>query len=70
MCEIGFCVNGCIWVFEICLIGVDGENVGVVIFVCVMDFVVEVEFDLVEILLNVMLFVCKIMDYGKFKYEI
>lgn len=35
-----------------------------------MDFVVEVEFDLVEILLNVMLFVCKIMDYGKFKYEI
>ncbi|WP_323783719.1 translation initiation factor IF-3 [Thalassovita sp.] len=54
---------------EIRLIGADGENVGVVTPARAMAMAEEVGLDLVEISPNATPPVCKIMDFGKFKYE-
>lgn len=54
---------------EIRLIGADGENVGVVTPSRAMDLAAEAGLDLVEISPNATPPVCKIMDFGKFKYE-
>ena len=54
---------------EIRLIGADGENVGVVHPAKAMDLAAEAGLDLVEISPNADPPVCKIMDFGKFKYE-
>jgi translation initiation factor IF-3 len=54
---------------EIRLIGADGENVGVVHPAKAMDMALEAGLDLVEISPNADPPVCKIMDFGKFKYE-
>ncbi|MBS8271472.1 translation initiation factor IF-3, partial [Halomonas litopenaei] len=54
---------------EIRLIGADGENVGVVTPARAMEMADEAGLDLVEISPNANPPVCKIMDYGKFKYE-
>ncbi|WP_332460243.1 translation initiation factor IF-3 [Pseudophaeobacter flagellatus] len=54
---------------EIRLIGADGENVGVVHPAKAMDMAHEAGLDLVEISPNATPPVCKIMDFGKFKYE-
>ena len=54
---------------EIRLIGAEGENVGVVTPVRGMQLAEEVGLDLVEISPNATPPVCKIMDFGKFKYE-
>ncbi|WP_457646284.1 translation initiation factor IF-3 [Profundibacter sp.] len=54
---------------EIRLIGADGENVGVVTPARAMDMADEAGLDLVEISPNANPPVCKIMDFGKFKYE-
>ncbi|HSF90943.1 MAG TPA: translation initiation factor IF-3 [Paracoccaceae bacterium] len=54
---------------EIRLIGAEGENVGVVTPARAMEMAVEAGLDLVEISPNAVPPVCKIMDYGKFKYE-
>ncbi|WP_417247205.1 translation initiation factor IF-3 [Celeribacter sp.] len=54
---------------EIRLIGAEGENVGVVTPARAMDMAAEAGLDLVEISPNANPPVCKIMDYGKFKYE-
>ncbi|WP_417244199.1 translation initiation factor IF-3 [Celeribacter sp.] len=54
---------------EIRLIGADGENVGVVTPQRAMEMAADAELDLVEISPNAEPPVCKIMDYGKFKYE-
>jgi len=62
-------VNDRITAPEIRLIGADGENVGVVSPQTAMDMAYEAELDLVEISPNANPPVCKIMDYGKFKYE-
>ena len=51
------------------LIGADGENIGVVHPAKAMQLAEEAELDLVEISPNATPPVCKIMDYGKFKYE-
>lgn len=51
------------------LIGADGENVGVVTPERAMEMAEEAGLDLVEISPNANPPVCKIMDYGKFKYE-
>jgi len=51
------------------LIGADGENVGVVTPAQAMIMAEEAELDLVEISPNANPPVCKIMDFGKFKYE-
>ncbi|WP_410796021.1 translation initiation factor IF-3 [Palleronia sp. LCG004] len=62
-------VNGRIRASEIRLIGADGENVGVVTPDRGMELAEEAGLDLVEISPNATPPVCKIMDFGKFKYE-
>jgi translation initiation factor IF-3 len=54
---------------EIRLIGADGENVGVVSPARAMQMAEEAGLDLVEISPNAEPPVCKIMDFGKYKYE-
>lgn len=54
---------------EIRLIGADGENVGVVTPARALALAEEAGLDLVEISPNAEPPVCKIMDFGKFKYE-
>jgi len=62
-------VNSSIRSPEIRLIGADGENVGVVSPARAMEMAEEAGLDLVEISPNAEPPVCKILDYGKFKYE-
>ncbi|MEX3015789.1 translation initiation factor IF-3 [Gymnodinialimonas hymeniacidonis] len=54
---------------QVRLIGAEGENLGVVTPARAMDLAAEVDLDLVEISPNADPPVCKIMDFGKFKYE-
>ncbi|WP_366142873.1 translation initiation factor IF-3 [Pseudooceanicola sp.] len=54
---------------QIRLIGAEGENVGVVTPARAMEMAEEAGLDLVEISPNAEPPVCKIMDFGKFKYE-
>ncbi|MEM7178582.1 MAG: translation initiation factor IF-3 [Pseudomonadota bacterium] len=67
--ETGPRVNRMIRVPEIRLIDHDGENVGVVSPETGVEMAEEVGLDLVEISPNAKPPVCKIMDFGKFKYE-
>nr|WP_230981741.1 translation initiation factor IF-3 [Ruegeria pomeroyi] len=62
-------VNDKIRASEIRLIGADGENVGVVHPAKAMAMAEEAGLDLVEISPNATPPVCKIMDFGKYKYE-
>jgi translation initiation factor IF-3 len=62
-------VNDKIRSTEIRLIGADGGNVGVVTPARAMQMADEAGLDLVEISPNANPPVCKIMDFGKFKYE-
>ncbi|MXQ07699.1 translation initiation factor IF-3 [Alphaproteobacteria bacterium GH1-50] len=62
-------INDKIRVPEIRLIGAEGENVGVVSPRQALEMAEEAGLDLVEISPNASPPVCKIMDYGKFKYE-
>ncbi len=62
-------VNDHIRADEIRLIGADGENVGVVTPAQALVMAEEAGLDLVEISPNATPPVCKIMDFGKFKYE-
>ncbi|WP_044028454.1 translation initiation factor IF-3 [Dinoroseobacter shibae] len=62
-------VNGRIRAPEIRLIDADGENAGVVTPREAMRMAEEAGLDLVEISPNANPPVCKIMDFGKFKYE-
>ncbi|WP_366140060.1 translation initiation factor IF-3 [uncultured Pelagimonas sp.] len=62
-------VNDRIRANEIRLIGAEGENVGVVTPHRAMEMAEQAGLDLVEISPNANPPVCKIMDYGKFKYE-
>ena len=54
---------------EVRLIGSDGHNVGVVSPEKALELSEEAGLDLVEISPNASPPVCKIMDYGKYKYE-
>ncbi len=54
---------------EVRLIGAEGENVGVVTPERALAMAEEAGLDLVEISPNAVPPVCKIMDFGKFKYE-
>ncbi|MGD9863551.1 MAG: translation initiation factor IF-3 [Pseudodonghicola sp.] len=54
---------------EIRLIGAEGENVGVVTPARALEMAEQAGLDLVEISPNAVPPVCKIMDFGKFKYE-
>ncbi|MEM8775191.1 MAG: translation initiation factor IF-3 [Pseudomonadota bacterium] len=67
--ETGPRINDRITSPEIRLIGADGENVGVVSPNRAMDMAEEAGLDLVEISPNAEPPVCKIMDFGKYKYE-
>ncbi len=51
------------------LIGADGENIGVVSSTKAQELAKDSGLDLVEISPNATPPVCKILDYGKFKYE-
>ncbi|MEM9583953.1 MAG: translation initiation factor IF-3 [Pseudomonadota bacterium] len=62
-------VNDRIRADEIRLIGAEGENVGVVSPSRAMQMADDAGLDLVEISPNANPPVCKIMDFGKFKYE-
>jgi translation initiation factor IF-3 len=62
-------VNGRIRAPEIRLIGAEGENVGVVTPDRAMALAEAAGLDLVEISPNANPPVCKIMDFGKFKYD-
>ncbi len=62
-------VNDRIRAPEIRLIGADGENVGVVSPERALDMAIDAGLDLVEISPNANPPVCKIMDFGKYKYE-
>lgn len=62
-------VNEKIGAPEIRLIGADGENAGVVTPRRAMEMADEAGLDLVEISPNASPPVCKIMDFGRFKYE-
>jgi len=50
------------------LVGAEGEQVGVVAVAEALRMADEAELDLVEIVLMVVSLVCRIMDFGKFKY--
>ena len=54
---------------ELRLIGAEGENIGVVTPERARELAEEAGLDLVEISPNATPPVCKIMDFGKFKYE-
>ncbi|ETX14558.1 translation initiation factor IF-3 [Roseivivax halodurans JCM 10272] len=62
-------VNDKIRVAEIRLIGPEGENVGVVTPARGLELAEQAGLDLVEISPNAKPPVCKIMDFGKYKYE-
>lgn len=62
-------INDAIRVREVRLIDENGENVGVVAKNDAMDRAVEAGLDLVEISPDADPPVCKIMDYGKYKFE-
>ena len=61
-------LNEEITVPEIRLIGEDGEQVGVVNIRTALQMAEDAELDLVEIAPLAKPPVCRIMDYGKFKY--
>ena len=61
-------VNDRIRALEVRLIGADGENRGVVSPEQALQLAEDTGLDLVEISPNASPPVCKIMDYGKFKY--
>ena len=69
MRETGPRINDKIRVPEIRLIGAEGENIGVVSPRRGLEMAEDAGLDLVEISPNASPPVCKIMDYGKFKYE-
>ncbi|NCQ23268.1 MAG: translation initiation factor IF-3 [Rhodobacteraceae bacterium CG17_big_fil_post_rev_8_21_14_2_50_63_15] len=67
--ETGPRINERIRADEIRLIGADGENVGVVTPDEALEMADKAGLDLVEISPNATPPVCKIMDFGKYKYE-
>ncbi|MGH3471432.1 MAG: translation initiation factor IF-3 [Nocardioidaceae bacterium] len=62
-------VNDRIRVSEVRLVGPGGEQVGIVRIDDALRLAQEADLDLVEVAPNARPPVCKLMDYGKFKYE-
>ncbi|ARU30797.1 translation initiation factor IF-3 [Sulfuriferula sp. AH1] len=62
-------INGEITGSEIRLIGVDGEPLGIFTAAQALKMAEEAEVDLVEIAPQAKPPVCRLMDYGKFKYQ-
>lgn len=66
----GLRVNEKIWAKEIRLIGEEGEQVGVITPQEALKIAKEKDLDLVEVSPNTDPPVCRLMDYGKYKYEL
>ncbi|WP_390884354.1 translation initiation factor IF-3, partial [Actinomyces dentalis] len=62
-------INERIRVPEVRLVGPSGEQVGVVRVEDALRLAEEADLDLVEVAPDARPPVCKLMDYGKFKYE-
>ena len=62
-------INDRIRVPEVRLVGPEGEQVGIVSIGKALDLAAEADLDLVEVAPMARPPVCKLMDYGKFKYE-
>jgi translation initiation factor IF-3 len=62
-------INGEITASELRLIGVDNEPIGIVSFRDAIRMAEDAEVDLVEIAPTAEPPVCRLMDYGKFKYQ-
>ncbi|MBE6478636.1 MAG: translation initiation factor IF-3 [Propionibacteriaceae bacterium] len=62
-------INERIRVPEVRLVGPNGEQIGIVRVEQAMQLAREQDLDLVEVAANARPPVCKLMDYGKFKYE-
>lgn len=62
-------INGEITAPQVRLIGVEGEQIGVVSLSSAITMAEEAETDLVEIAPTASPPVCRLMDYGKFKYR-
>ncbi|AGF46781.1 translation initiation factor IF-3 [Candidatus Kinetoplastibacterium desouzaii TCC079E] len=62
-------INGEIRVPEIRLIGIDGEQLGIKKIAEALQLSEDLGIDLVEIAPNAIPPVCRLMDYGKFKYK-
>jgi len=62
-------INGQIRAKEVNLIGEDGEKLGVVSFIEALSMAEEKKLDLVLVATNSNPPVCKIMNYGKYKFE-
>ena len=62
-------INDRIRVPEVRLVGPGGEQVGVVPLADALRLAEDAELDLVEVAPNAKPPVCKLMDYGKYKYE-
>ncbi|MDP2827926.1 MAG: translation initiation factor IF-3 [Sulfuricellaceae bacterium] len=62
-------VNGEITAQEIRLVGVEGEALGIVTLAAAIEMAEDAEIDLVEIAPTAQPPVCRLMDYGKFKYR-
>lgn len=62
-------INGEIVAQEVRLVGVEGEPLGVVRLIEALRQAEEAEVDLVEIAPNANPPVCRLMDFGKFKYR-
>ncbi|MDY6049806.1 MAG: translation initiation factor IF-3 [Corynebacterium sp.] len=62
-------INERIKVPEVRLIGPDGEQVGVVRIQDALKMAYDADLDLVEVAPNAKPPVCKVMDFGKYKYE-
>jgi translation initiation factor IF-3 len=65
----GLRINDQIRISPVRLIGVNGEQLGVVPTAQAMDLAREANLDLVEVAANERPPVCKILDYGKFRYQ-
>ena len=65
----GFRINEQIRISPVRLIGVNGEQLGVVPTSQAMEMAREAQLDLVEVAANERPPVCKILDYGKFRYQ-
>ncbi|MDR3270974.1 MAG: translation initiation factor IF-3 [Peptococcaceae bacterium] len=62
-------INEGIRVREVRLVGEEGEQLGIVLVRDALKIAIEKSLDLVEIAPTAKPPVCKLMDYGKFKYE-
>ncbi|SDV50182.1 bacterial translation initiation factor 3 (bIF-3) [Chitinasiproducens palmae] len=62
-------MNGEIHAPEVRLVGVDGEPIGIVKLAEAFRYAEQADVDLVEIAPQAVPPVCRLMDYGKFKYQ-